>query len=105
MPLIYDAEYGQEIHKIEEQFKSENYKYFRFFMPISHTLLAGLVAWVLTVFGMSEITAAILGACMAIVSAIAWLTYEVKFELVLSLAVAEWIGRKQLGEYRNPSST
>jgi len=105
MPLIYDAEYVQEISKIEEQIKNDNYKYFRFLMPVGHMLLAGLVAWVLSVFGMSEIAATIMGSCMAIVSAIAWLTYEVKYELVLNLAVAEWVGRKRLGEYRKPGST
>jgi hypothetical protein len=102
MPLIHDAEYIEALLGVKENFKNENYMYFRYIMPISHVLLAGLVAWVLPMFGVANTVAAIMGACMAIVSAIAWLTYEIRFQFVVSIAVTEWVGRKQLGEYQKP---
>ena len=107
MPLIHDPEFQAEIDTLIEMTTNEDKagrkaRFIRTFLILSAILVCVEVLGLET--GM-KLSIVIISCTLVIM----WVAYDMIFilhaSLVLVMAVIEWFGKKQLGEYEPPHSS
>ena len=104
MPLIYDPEYQAELERLRERVDRENgapFTRWLFFCPAlfiallaSH--LGGLIAWPALLALSIGLSTFLLGLRLLEIC------NTINVHMVIQTAAIEWVGRKQLGEYKPP---
>ena len=104
MPLIHDPEYQEELDKATAAALSNNRSFWWRSLLGSAVFLA-VVVFLLNQSGFKDSTSILimLGACtVCIVAVVNSAVTAIHTTLVIVAGAVEWVGRKQLGEYKAP---
>ena len=105
MPLHFDPEYQENIEKLMNKAAREDRRIYGFLLYLAVAFAA--VFGALQAVGADSLTvisAMIAVAGLGLARIIITVGILIHINLVLNMAVVEWVGRKQLGEYEPPAS-
>ena len=106
MPLIHDPEYQKELDFIKARALRENRQVWWAQLLIFGGVFVGLY-WVLKSIEASDstvIAATVAVATLCVLCSIHSAVRSIHVMLTILIAATEWVGRKQLGEYKSPTS-
>lgn len=104
MPLTYDSEFQSELDTLTARIGAQNRLAWWGRLIASFAVLAGAL-WLLTEVGVSGdvmISAVVALSALCIIVAVNSAADAIHQTLTINIAVMEWTGRKQLGEYERP---
>ena len=106
MPLIYDAEYQEELDKVAGKAAKGNRHVSRVQLLAIAGVLAGLF-WGLSYSDASDaqlVAGVVVVSTLCLVAVINSAVRTMHVSLTILTAAVEWAGRKQLGEYESPGA-
>lgn len=105
MPLKYAAEFQKELNAVISKTKDESTSAW-VFLVLSAVVVSAIAA-ILALSGADGATV----ISRTIIACTAWISWQLAWEakvlhltLVILTSVVEWVGRKQLGEYKPPQA-
>ncbi len=104
MPLKFDPEYGRELTVIRDKALRENREFWWGSILMAGGLLAAVVGGLhyASAPDALAITATLAVSALCVIAVINSGVRAVHASLAVLIAVTEWVGRKQLGEYEPP---